>query len=87
MLQPGCVCHLTPLPPGLSTEKASVSFLESGSRGHVWGQVYYLAGGADSREAEGRIKCSVPQGPLQRGGGGGSLLVPLQDYKGIPLVS
>lgn len=29
----------------LATEKASVSFLVSGGRGHVWGQVYHLAGG------------------------------------------
>lgn len=70
------VCHLTPLPPGLSTEKASVSFLESGSTGHVWGQVYSLAGKADSRGAEGRIKCSVPQGPLQGWGAGQLSLTP-----------
>lgn len=46
MLQPGCVCHLPPPATWLSaTEKASVSFLVSGGKGHVWGQVYHLAGG------------------------------------------
>lgn len=36
-----------------ATEKASVSFLVSGGRGHVWGQVYHLAGGGRSQGSRG----------------------------------
>lgn len=46
MFQPGCVSPPTPATWLLATEKASVSFRVSGGRGHVWGQVYHLAGGS-----------------------------------------
>lgn len=46
-----------------ATEKASVSFLASGGRGHVWGQVCHLAGAADSRGGWGLSAHSL-RGPI-----------------------
>lgn len=37
---------LPPLPPGSRPLRRPLSFRVSGGRGHVWGQVYHLAGGS-----------------------------------------
>ena len=46
-----------------ATEKASVSFLVSGGWGHVWGQVYHLAGGSRFQEGRGLTAHSLRGSP------------------------
>lgn len=64
-------CHLA-----LSTEKGSVPFLVSGIRGHVWGQVYYLAEGEQIPERRGGLNAQCPRGPSSLGNSFPSFLAP-----------
>lgn len=89
MFQPGCVCHLPPLPLGsrllrrpLFLSVCQESGDTCGDRCTIWQE------GADSRE--GGIKCLVPEGPPPQAGEQLSLFLPslrvslLRYYRGIP---
>ena len=59
--------HFPPPTTWLSaTEKATVSFLVSGGRGHMWGQVYHLAGGSRFQRSRG-LNALSPRGPTSLG--------------------
>ena len=64
-----CVCPPSPATWLSATEKAAVSLLESGGRGHVWGQVGTSGGGGGAGSGEAGGETLSPQGPCSLGSG------------------
>ena len=62
-----CVCPPSPTTWLSATEKAAVSLLESGGRGHVWEQVGTSGGGGGAGSREAGVKRSVLRAPAAWG--------------------
>lgn len=61
-----CVSPPTPATWLSAADKASVSLLVSGDKGHVWGQVYHLAVGSRFQGSRG-LNAQPPRGPTSLG--------------------